>query len=65
MSDQPDKTATSQYAKRRVAGQCARGCGRPASVGKTRCRWCKVKQNAYQRAWKRRKTAKSKGASHE
>jgi hypothetical protein len=63
MSDQVDPTPTSTYAKRRAAQKCVRGCGRLASPGKSRCRWCKVKQNAYHRAWKERKR-KEQGAGH-
>jgi hypothetical protein len=55
MDENQDKVPTTDYAKRRGKGQCVRGCGRPASPGKSRCRWCKVKQNAYHRAWKERK----------
>jgi hypothetical protein len=55
MSEELDPKPTTDYAKRRGKGQCVRGCGRLASPGKSRCRWCKVKQNAYLRKWKARK----------
>jgi hypothetical protein len=48
----PVPRATAAYKARAAAGLCIRGCGKPPSKGKTRCRWCAVKQKAYQRRWR-------------